>query len=664
MSHEANDEMYNYCVLCNPEVNWLEVEFRSENDEPINGLHVTITNSTTLQSHKLTAYQGHCVFGNLTAGEWVVSVETENLLSTVEQYSSRPAQVLSAEDVEDNEFWDDGFMPEDRQTAYASPVRERAEREKGAAHLNTKEYFNVSVGDLWQTPPEDSFLLENHAPVMSNYNEAFKGVRVSHNRTVVLEIKALRSYLPMIVDTDDFNLVNSYTFAVLSKLAYATDTKSIDENETSDIAGSISYVIKMLKGKKVPPQTSNLSAQWLVEEVPYSQALNYNYYFDKAVGAEGYILFNQDIAIVGVRGTEPYLDNRDKDDENRLWKVVKTGSGIQAYFWDKLGDAVQSPATQDLILTDLDAAQIAPPEFGGTYVHRGFYQYTMALLMAMEKDLDIHKAKKFYFCGHSLGGAGALLLSALIRDTYHPSTLCLYTYGMPRTGTRSFVERYKDILHYRHVNNHDLVAQIPTTWLNTSAVNIAHNFIFDDDDDNYTHHGNLSQLLSCDDTMQVLLTPRQTQVTMLDMVKLADNDSVALVDSIPNSSIIDHGMEHYVPNLFAQLQALSQESLYQNYQRAVSYLTNKVNEQQQRYLAAKHAWAESLGLPYSPVNQARTTLLKQEAAVTEELMKNYHKVKQELTNIMNNPEKLPLSLLLLANQSLPDAIREQINESH
>ena len=62
---------------------------------------------------------------------------------------------------------------------------------------------NVSVGDLWQTPPEDSFLLENHAPVMSNYNEAFKGVRVSHNRTVVLEIKALRSYLPMIVDGEE-----------------------------------------------------------------------------------------------------------------------------------------------------------------------------------------------------------------------------------------------------------------------------------------------------------------------------------------------------------------------------------------------------------------------------------------------------------------------------
>jgi predicted amidohydrolase len=31
-------EMYNHCVLCNPEVNWLEVEFRSENDEPINNL--------------------------------------------------------------------------------------------------------------------------------------------------------------------------------------------------------------------------------------------------------------------------------------------------------------------------------------------------------------------------------------------------------------------------------------------------------------------------------------------------------------------------------------------------------------------------------------------------------------------------------------------------
>ncbi|MBF4364977.1 lipase family protein, partial [Vibrio anguillarum] len=116
------------------------------------------------------------------------------------------------------------------------------------------------------------------------------------------------------------------------------------------------------------------------------------------------------------------------------------------------------------------AAQIAPEEFGGTYVHRGFYQYSMALwknTLLADDILKNHSTKRFYLCGHSLGGAGALLLSALIKDRYHPSVLRLYTYGMPRTGTRSFVIRYQDIQHYRHVNNHDLVAQIPMIWANT-----------------------------------------------------------------------------------------------------------------------------------------------------------------------------------------------------
>lgn len=41
-------DSFNYCVQCNPEENWLELEFRSENDEPIDGLLVTITNQSAL----------------------------------------------------------------------------------------------------------------------------------------------------------------------------------------------------------------------------------------------------------------------------------------------------------------------------------------------------------------------------------------------------------------------------------------------------------------------------------------------------------------------------------------------------------------------------------------------------------------------------------------
>ncbi|WP_234913635.1 lipase family protein, partial [Vibrio anguillarum] len=137
-------------------------------------------------------------------------------------------------------------------------------------------------------------------------------------------------------------------------------------------------------------------------------------------------------------------------DPNSKFIITKVANGIDA--------VLNSPGINDLVKTDLDAAQIAPNEFGGAYVHQGFYQYSMALwenTLLADDILKNHATKRFYLCGHSLGGAGALLLSALIKDSLHPSVLRLYTYGMPRTGTRSFVTQYQDILHYRHVNNHD-----------------------------------------------------------------------------------------------------------------------------------------------------------------------------------------------------------------
>lgn len=644
-------EMYNYCLLCNPEVNWLQVEFRSERNEPIHGLKVSITNPSTEQKHQTTALKGRAVFENIAAGEWVVSVETEDLLSTVEQYASRTGG-------------EDSLVKE-----WAS---EMLDRDQGA-----KAYYGISVGDLWDTLPKDDFLIDHHGPLRANYREEAKGFRTCHNRACVLEIKALRSYLPMIVDTDEFSLVNSYTFALLSQLAYATNEFSFDDGRFTYTQGSLDIVTNQLKSKIVPAYSSSLEVQWIVKEVPYSKALSFNYYADPEVGAEGYILSNDDIAIVGVRGSEPYFGNRNKTEDVKLWELVKTSSGMQAVVTtvlaDKLGDIAYSPAVQDFAGTNFDAAQIAPPEFGGTYVHQGFYQYAMAFRSAIGDRLEQLKNKKLYICGHSLGGAGALLLSALIQDIYSPSTLRLYTYGMPRTGTQTFVKRYQNILHYRHVNNHDLVPQVPMAWVNTdltegiqasdvfsSVVTLAKKMITDDDGDNYLHHGKLSQLITYDHSKQVLLTPRQTQITMLDIAKMADNDSVALVDGLKEASINDHSMNQYVPNLLAQLRYLSQESLYENYQGAIDYIQDEILALKEQYSIVKHAEIEVLGEPYTPILGAKKALIKKELTILKSQLENQHQVASELTHIMNNPERLPLSLLLVASQSLPDEIKGQL----
>uniref|UniRef100_UPI001889DBF5 lipase family protein n=2 Tax=Vibrio anguillarum TaxID=55601 RepID=UPI001889DBF5 len=390
------------------------------------------------------------------------------------------------------------------------------------------------------------------------------------------------------------------------------------------------------------------------EEIPYSRALNFKYYDNRQKHAQGYILFNEEIAIVSVRGTEPSFYDKDSAiDPNSKLIITKVANGIDA--------VLNSPGMNDLVKTDLDAAQIAPSEFGGTYVHRGFYQYTTSLWNLMKDDIkDEHRGKNFFCCGHSLGGAGALLLSALTKDAYNSSQLRLYTYGMPRTGTRSFVTRYQDILHYRHVNNHDLVAQIPMTWANTvfsSGITLIKKMLTDNDDDNYLHHGHLSQLLTYNDSNQILLTPRQTQITMLDLAKLATNDSVSLVDNLSDASIAEHGMDHYVPNLWQQLLALSNESLMTHYQQAISALDQEIATLQQNYLTVKKTWARSIGDGTPAMGIGR---LMSEMNSINKLIENRNQIRGELKQIVLDPQRLPLAKLLIAQKTLPDEIKEQL----
>ncbi|GIA67914.1 hypothetical protein VCSRO181_3440 [Vibrio cholerae] len=639
-------DSFNYCVQCNPEENWLELEFRSENDEPIDGLLVTITNqSAPSNTYTQTTSSGKVLFGKIAAGEWRASVSQASLLTEVEKYASR-------------------------KEGQESPVKKRAAAEIDAADKDTKQYRFTTIGDFWDEAPEDEFLQEQHKGIDVNASAEKAGFRLSHNQTYVFEIKALRSYMPVIIDTDEFNLVNSYTFALLSKLAYATNDFNRDDGKTKDNQGAISTVISQLKRKERPTYSGDLQAKWLLEEIPYSKALSAQYYADDNLGSEGYIIFNNELVIIGVRGTEPYFQSKKPPVDDTRLRIIKAASGMAAVVADKIESATDSPGMKDLIITDLDAAQIAPKEFGGTYVHRGFYQYTMALLSLMEKDLGLHKIKKFYCCGHSLGGAGALLLSALIKDSYHPPVLRLYTYGMPRTGTRSFVTRYKNILHYRHVNNHDVVAQIPMTWENTdftegldkwdvfsSGITLIKKMLTDNDDDNYLHHGNLSQLFTYNDSDQILLTPRQTQITMLDLAKLASNDSVTLVNSLSDASIAEHGMEYYIPNLWQQVYSLSNESLMVHYQQAILALDQEISTLHKNYLTVKQTWTKALGDGTPVLSMGH---LKAEMYSISRLIDNRNKIRGELKQIVSDPQRLPLSKLLIAQQTLPDEIKEQL----
>ncbi|MDT2044718.1 lipase family protein, partial [Providencia stuartii] len=73
------------------------------------------------------------------------------------------------------------------------------------------------------------------------------------------------------------------------------------------------------------------------------------------------------------------------------------------------------------------------------------------------KEKSDSKIKKLYICGHSLGGALALLHASELRN----NNPLLYTYGSPRVFTGSGVNALESIIHFRHVNDADTVTSVP-----------------------------------------------------------------------------------------------------------------------------------------------------------------------------------------------------------
>lgn len=559
-----------YCVSCNPSENWIQLEFRSEKDEAISSLEVTIVDAEDSEQKQKTNGKGIVTFGKVALGQVGVFVSLESLLEEVEKYPKR-----------------------NKEKEPDSPVKQRAEKELNAKKEDTKLYRHVSIGDLWDEKPEDEDLVKIQEPLNSVRADSKFGIKAPVNETTTYEVQAVRSLMPAIIDTDKYSLVNSYTFSLLATQAYATKNKNADTKDAGS-TGSLETVTEKFAAGLDPEQASTLKVDWLTTEIPYSKRLRYEYYEDKKVGSQAYIFFNDEVAIIGVRGTE--TDGRSEEMKKALRPSgLKVFGGLLSVGYSCGSVFIDSPLWHDA-MSDLDGAQIEVSELGSDiYLHRGFYEYTKSLWKKISDDLDeLHSNKKVYICGHSLGGAGAFILAALVKKNFSPVSLRLFTYGMPRTGTKSFVTAYSGITHYRHVNNNDLVTQVPWKWVNTNPNEIGspskHNLgtvlsgksfmmllgdmLIDNDDDNYHHHGRLVQLFAYskqkneynastnDAVKQILILPSQHHIQSTELALAGENDSFALADdtdyaAIRRGGLIDtfgiavsnHYMSEYVPNL-------------------------------------------------------------------------------------------------------------------
>lgn len=137
--------------------------------------------------------------------------------------------------------------------------------------------------------------------------------------------------------------------------------------------------------------------------------------------------------------------------------------GAQAYVMSDATDVLVAcrgtePSELNDVKADLNAFR--QPHPAGGKVHKGFYGEYEKVIADIKTAVAKHNSKgtkKVWICGHSLGGAMAVLVAVELKPTGG-----LYTFGQPRVGNTTFLKNI-DFNYNRYVNNNDVVPTVPPT---------------------------------------------------------------------------------------------------------------------------------------------------------------------------------------------------------
>lgn len=334
-------------------------------------------------------------------------------------------------------------------------AEERATREKA-------RFLRVEVSDFAEAtkhlPDSDSGWSPRPSAILKQSAGLAKeqpGAALTPNLHHVLEVKALRAYSPLLSRDKAFCALNAYHLAVMSAFVYAPfgkrmlpDTPYASSEPPYELAGTIGNVLREQLARLVKPSRFNDAKYHLLcEEVPYSKRLEVMPHDPERYDAEAtegwnnpedvHFLYHEDSE------TQAFITHSDK-------VVLITLRGTQE--------------TAD-ILRDLDARQVHYTE-GDGQAHRGFYGAFLAAKTFVDRYMRaFHRPEhNIVVCGHSLGGAIALLLAEWLRRDWSDN-IQLYTFGSPRAGDRAFVQGATALTHHRLVNHNDPVPGVPFTWM-------------------------------------------------------------------------------------------------------------------------------------------------------------------------------------------------------
>ena len=371
--------------------------------------------------------------------------------------------------------------------------------------------------------------------------------------------------------TDEYNYINAYNLAYLSRLAYSRVVLEDEQNRYRQVNGLVDFNFQEFINKAQAPFTvCTMRERW--EHVKMSRITDEG----KPNTISGLTPFITLVDIgSGIKYPGPlagYVDDK------------ATSTAALFYCDDKRAViAIRGTYEPKDMAIDINAKQIKPEFNIKGELHHGFYQQASIIIrdLLFQAFIKLVADKELYVTGHSLGGAVATILSAyLYENGLKP---LLYTYGSPRVGNLEFAKYYADkFTHFRHVNGGDWVPAVPgrfvdgnpetllnkmtictvelllTNPIQSHSLCRAYNGLFNIEGDNYTHHGTLCQFINDDDTVFMLpffqheITQLNITSTTMEYFKGQDDRAHNLGD--PRT----HSMDFYLNNIKKMLTDLYQ----------------------------------------------------------------------------------------------------------
>ncbi|MFJ3459696.1 lipase family protein [Scandinavium goeteborgense] len=375
---------------------WVEIQLLDEREDPIPNMPYRAENAATRS--QCATYTGK------SDASGIIRIEGLHPLELILHVEAKPL----ADEMEKRSLRDNGGRTENDSTV------------KPKATIEGYEYRYVKIGQLCDALPSmtPEWQDKENPPEYHFPDPRFSGQMIKKlNCRYVFEVCPFRAWSLILHHQTDYSIVNSYNLGIMADLSYCLEGEIIRYFEHTCIDLS-----------SAPKLTDTHDYYAVVKDVPFSQRY-VNTRFITTAGniikhdTQLFYVSNDEHVIVSWRGTA----------EVRDW------------------------------LTDLTFAPHQCPGYltSTGKIHHGFLDAFECAKNEARPNFDelmtLIREKVPFLCGHSLGGALALIYAAEIKSLKP----LLYTYGMPRVFTADAMLQLSEITHYRHVNDSDTVTSVP-----------------------------------------------------------------------------------------------------------------------------------------------------------------------------------------------------------